>query len=64
MWIEIEFDSLSARAGHTALRLLYTHEYNEHDVVLFFGGGNNEDSFYRDVTTVSLPFKTPNEDSK
>ena len=60
-WTEVIFDPLPARAGHTALCLLYSHEYNERDEVMFFGGGDNEGSFFNDVRSVLVPFKTPNE---
>ena len=60
-WTEVTFDALAARAGHTALCLPYTHEYNERDEMMFFGGGNNDGNFYNDVSSVLVPFRTRDE---
>ena len=56
-WLEIQMPRISPRAGHVALNKLYRYEDNgNNDVVMIFGGGNNEDTFYNDLYSVSIPF--------
>jgi len=45
-----------ARAGHTAVCLPYSHENQEEDEVLVFGGGDNDGEFFHDLLSFSVPF--------
>ena len=46
----------TVRAGHTALRLPYSHENLEEDEVLVFGGGDNDGEFFQDLLSFCVPF--------
>ena len=45
-----------ARAGHAAVCLPYSHENQEEDEVLVFGGGDNDGGFFHDLLSFSVPF--------
>ena len=51
-------DCGQARTGHTILCMPYKHENNETDDVLVFGGGDNNDNFFQDLTRLKIPFET------
>ncbi|KAK6181102.1 hypothetical protein SNE40_009033 [Patella caerulea] len=56
-WTCIKLESSpSPRAGHVALCLPYSHENQQEDEILVFGGGDNDGSFFNDLYSFNLPF--------
>ncbi|XP_076463681.1 uncharacterized protein LOC143295893 [Babylonia areolata] len=45
-----------ARAGHAAVCVPYSHENQEEDEVLVFGGGDNDGEFFHDLLALTIPF--------
>ncbi|XP_070179624.1 uncharacterized protein [Littorina saxatilis] len=45
-----------ARAGHAAVSLPYSHQNQEEDEVLVFGGGDNDGEFFDDLLSFAIPF--------
>ncbi|XP_060082991.1 uncharacterized protein LOC132562268 [Ylistrum balloti] len=56
-WMRIRLDPKPiARAGHQAVCLPYSHDNDDQDEVLVFGGGDNDGAFYRDLISVGVAF--------
>lgn len=45
-----------ARAGHQAVCLPYSHDNDDQDEVLVFGGGDNDGAFFRDLLSLNVAF--------
>ncbi|XP_071078574.1 uncharacterized protein [Haliotis cracherodii] len=57
-WSCIRVDGApTARAGHLSICLPYSHENQEEDEVIIFGGGDNDGTFFNDLFSLCIPFK-------